>query len=491
MRERLFSLTRFFMKVMIDILSFFLAFFLALVVRQWVPALLESFSLHALSSAFYPPLSDFSFLRELWWVPIIFFCILLYYRLYSVRYPFWEETRLIFKSVVVFMLFLIFAFAFKKVSSGVSRSLIILLGIFLILLLPIFRYFGKRLMNRMGLWTEAVLIIGAGKAGRLTLKGLLEEPHLGYEVKGFLDDDPAKQGQVIEIKGKFLKIYGPIDHFRKFCDMLKIRTIFICVPSLEEEKLGLLVNKIYRYVDRVVVVPEIGGLALFDSKMHYLFLERIFFLKLNNNLHSATNRLMKRLFDLSVALVLVPFILPVLAILAILVRLDSKGPVFFIQKRMGLNHRPFYLLKFRTMYAEGDRILEEYLQDHKEAEKEWKEYKKLKNYDPRITKVGHLLRKTSLDELPQIFNILLGHMSLVGPRPYLHREKQDMEGNEDKILMTKPGITGLWQVSGRNDLVFLDRVDLDSWYVDNWSLWLDMMILIQTISVVLKRKGAY
>ena len=143
------------------------------------------------------------------------------------------------------------------------------------------------------------------------------------------------------------------------------------------------------------------------------------------------------------------------------------------------------------MYLNSDEILQEFLEKNPEAKKEWDKYKKLKSYDPRVTKIGKFLRATSLDELPQIFNVLKGDMSLVGLRPYLPREISDMGEYKDIILLTRPGITGLWQISGRNELTFQDRLKLDTWYVLNWSLWLDIVILFKTIKVVLNREGAY
>ncbi|PMP89287.1 MAG: undecaprenyl-phosphate galactose phosphotransferase WbaP, partial [Desulfurella sp.] len=165
--------------------------------------------------------------------------------------------------------------------------------------------------------------------------------------------------------------------------------------------------------------------------------------------------------------------------------------VFYVSKRLGQNGKLFNFLKFRTMYKDNDRLLKEYLSKNKEARLEWEKYQKLKNFDPRVTRIGRFLRKTSLDELPQIINVLFGQMSLVGPRPYLPQELEKIGDSINTILLTKPGITGLWQVSGRNELDFQTRVDLDCFYVTNWSLWFDIVILLKTIYAVLKQKGAY
>ncbi len=207
--------------------------------------------------------------------------------------------------------------------------------------------------------------------------------------------------------------------------------------------------------------------------------------------NSLVNEGLKRAFDIIISILLLPFILPIIGLIAILIKIDSEGPVFFIQDRLGKNGKKFKCIKFRTMYVNNDEILEDYLKRNPEKREEWNKYKKLKSFDPRVTRVGRFLRKTSLDELPQIFNVIKGDMSLVGPRPYLPKEETDMGYFKNTILLTKPGITGLWQVSGRNELEFKVRLILDERYVLNWSFWLDLLIMLKTIKVVLKREGAY
>ncbi|GIW22385.1 MAG: hypothetical protein KatS3mg068_1392 [Candidatus Sericytochromatia bacterium] len=187
---------------------------------------------------------------------------------------------------------------------------------------------------------------------------------------------------------------------------------------------------------------------------------------------------------------MMPIILPLMFLIALLIKIDSKGSILFEQERLGKNFKTFKCYKFRTMYENSQEIFDSYLLENPEALKEWQEYKKLK-HDPRITRIGNMLRKTSLDELPQIFNVLKGEMSLVGPRPYLPSEEVDMRPYSEIILSVTPGITGLWQVSGRNKLSFKQRVKLDSLYVINSNIYNDISILIKTIKVVLLREGAY
>lgn len=199
----------------------------------------------------------------------------------------------------------------------------------------------------------------------------------------------------------------------------------------------------------------------------------------------------KRLFDIVAGMIILILGIPLMGVVAFLIKLDSRGPVFYIHRRLGKNGRYFRCYKFRTMKQNCDSALEEYLQTQPAAGKEWKKFAKLRCFDPRLTTLGAKLRKYSLDELPQLINVIKGEMSLVGPRPYLPREEQQMGYAANIILQTTPGITGLWQVSGRNSVDFCGRLRLDTWYVINWTLWLDIIILFKTIRVVVTGRDAY
>jgi len=181
---------------------------------------------------------------------------------------------------------------------------------------------------------------------------------------------------------------------------------------------------------------------------------------------------------------------PLLAAIAILIKMNSPGPVFFGQQRIGQGGRRFIAWKFRSMVVDADRVLKEYLAKRPDLREEWERDQKLKN-DPRVTRVGRILRKLSLDELPQLWNVIKGEMSLVGPRPIVQDELAKYGDKGTFYLKVKPGMTGLWQVSGRNDISYKERVELDVYYVRNWSVWLDLYILARTVWVVLFGKGAY
>ena len=203
-------------------------------------------------------------------------------------------------------------------------------------------------------------------------------------------------------------------------------------------------------------------------------------------------KLIKNLFDYLFSFLFLITFLPLFLIISLLIKLSSRGPIFFLQKRIGKNNIPFKCIKFRTMYPEAKDILENLLEKDLLLKKEFEENYKIKN-DPRITTIGKLLRKTSLDELPQFINVLRGEMSIIGPRPIVKEEKKKHGKNLKKVLLIKPGITGLWQVSGRNNLTYKRRVMLDLEYVENNNLLMDLRILLRTFRVILfpVDRGAY
>ncbi len=202
----------------------------------------------------------------------------------------------------------------------------------------------------------------------------------------------------------------------------------------------------------------------------------------------------KRPFDVLFSSFILLVTLPITLFIVLLIKFFDGGNVLFRQKRPGLKGQTFELLKFRTMYPNNEEILEEYLRKNPKAREEWEKYRKLKTYDPRVTPIGRFLRKYSLDELPQFINVLKGDMSVVGPRPYLSEEFDDYNVPEEvrkKLFSVKPGITGLWQVEGRNEKTFEERIKLDLKYIENISFWNDIKIILKTIWIMLKGKGAY
>ncbi|MEN6328516.1 MAG: exopolysaccharide biosynthesis polyprenyl glycosylphosphotransferase, partial [Syntrophomonas sp.] len=270
-----------------------------------------------------------------------------------------------------------------------------------------------------------------------------------------------------------------------------IRNIILALPSKPGPELVGLTNKLKAYTHSILVLPDLIGISVTDSQITHFSNDQIVAYSTCNNLANPVNLLIKNLFDRIMGIIIFVIILPLLAFLTLIVKLDSPGPAIYSGNRIGRLGKEFRCYKFRTMYLNNDEILKDYFSKNPWEMDDWYKYAKLRGDDPRVTRVGKWLRKLSLDELPQIFNVLGGEMSLVGARPYLPREKGQMGKDADTILIAKPGITGLWQVSGRNEIDFRGRIDLETWYVRNWSMWFDITLLIRTVGVVLGRKGAY
>jgi Undecaprenyl-phosphate galactose phosphotransferase WbaP len=466
----------------IDLTAFYCSLSLAFYTRKFINAVFPDLI------AFTFPLAYF---LAIWWLPVVFVLFLSYEQLYVKKLPFWDEARECVKAVSISTVTILAMATMGKMTDGVTRLTILFLWGYCLFLFPLFRLLGKKVLFNAGLWKENVIIIGAGKAGIETAKGLRSEIHLGYNLIGFLDDDDDKIGKEIDIRGRKYKVLGKTKNFSKFVSLLNIPTIIIAIPSLPLEQLTELTNNIQKQVKNILLIPDLKGIALTNTELYHLFTQELFLLKIRNNLKSPYNRFIKRTFDITVSLLLLPVLVPLISILGVLIKIESPGPVFYRHMRVGRGSRSFGIYKFRSMYRDSQARLEKILRTDPEAKQEWESSFKLKN-DPRITRIGAYLRRTSLDEIPQILNVLTGEMSLVGPRPVVEEEiTKYYKEHSDYYELVRPGITGLWQVSGRNDVDYAVRVRLDSWYVLNWSLWLDTLMLFKTIRVVLNKEGAY
>lgn len=424
---------------------------------------------------------------RLWWIFVVWIFFFYYEGLYTRMFSYWDEIRILWRVSFLSTIGIFTIASVGKISDEISRTVIVLMGIIAVVLLPLIRMAVKKTLRRSGLLKRRVLILGAGKTGRLILKALMREPNYGYNIIGFVDDDPEKCGKVIE----GIKIHRGVDKVLHYINRCNIEDIFIAMPGVGKERLQALINKLQHKVKNILFVPDIFGIAVLGTHLRHFFYEEAFAFEMNNNLYRPVNILLKKSFDLLVSLVLLPLLFFPMMILIVLIHLDSKGPAIFSQERIGKNGRAFRCYKFRTMYADAEDRLKDLLESDPARKNEWTTFWKLKD-DPRITRVGKFLRKTSLDELPQIVNVLKGEMSFVGPRPVTADEiREHYKEAADICYSVLPGITGLWQVSGRNNTVYDYRIAMDVWYVKNWQLWLDIVILFKTVRIVLQREGAY
>ncbi len=364
-----------------------------------------------------------------------------------------------------------------------SRVMLIEVGILTILLMGIARWIEGTILawlRARGIGVSRVIIVGAGEVGRTVMRTIVAQPELGYRAIGFVDDNPQKGWTDI---GPF-KALGPLENLPQAIDQERADEVIITLPWMYHRKIMSIVRECERKNVRARIVPD-----LFQMSLSHVDVEDMGGVPLIGVREVSISKgalLIKRAMDVMGAVVGLTLGAPLLALIALAVRLDSPGPVIFRQTRVGVGGRTFEMYKFRSMY-EGAEAEQEALAELNEADGP---LFKIRD-DPRLTRVGRFLRRTSLDELPQLINVLRGEMSLVGPRPPLPSEVERYKEWHKKRLEAPPGMTGLWQVSGRSRLSFDEMVLLDIYYIENWSPWLDFKILVRTIPKVLFAEGAY
>jgi Undecaprenyl-phosphate galactose phosphotransferase WbaP len=461
----------------IDVASVLAVFWLALVMRTDVlPLFYPGFPL---DQPFRNPLN-------LWWVMLVWVFFFWYEGLYAKRFSLWDEIEALVKVAFYSTAAMFTIISIGKLSEQVSRTLVVLMGSMAVVLLPLVRVLAKRLLRALGFLRRRVLILGATESGRRIASALKQEPHYGYVVIGFLDDSLENIGTRID----GVKVHRGIDRALAYIRRSNVTDLFIAVPDEEKERVRSLINTLQHKVERVLFVPDMFGIAVLGTSVVHFFQEQVFAFEIQNNLAKPVNFVIKRCFDFLVSSVLLLILALPMLVLALLIRKDAPGPAIFRQQRVGLKGTIFDCFKFRTMYQDAETRLARILEEDPEAKEEFERHWKLKD-DPRVTKMGRFLRMTSLDELPQLINVFKGEMSIVGARPYIPQELSLLGDRRDTILLTKPGITGLWQVSGRSTTQYELRIALDSWYVQNWNLWLDIVILFKTLLVVVRKEGAY
>jgi len=464
--------------VLTDVVTIALSLGIAVLARfYWLPRVNSDLSVPALSFWNHIVASVW-----MWSVLVVFLAV---EGLYTQRRSMWNEIGHLVKAIGLGVVAILAAAALAQLSPGVSRATILLTALNLLILLPIVRYWAKWVLGKTGLWRKRILIIGAADTARLAAQGLTSDPVLGYEVVGLLDDEPLKRGTCVSIcGGKQAYVLGSVAETRIQMERTRAKDVLVAIPGMPEEKLVALVHRLQSYCESIYVVPQLWGLPMMHLQIEGFLRQRVMMFKLSNNLAKPWNSWLKRSLDLLLGAVLTVLIFPFALLIAGLIKLDSKGPALFVQERLGYRGRNFRCIKFRTMRLDGDAKLGQYLEDNPHAADEWRKYAKLRDYDPRLTRVGRFLRRWSVDELPQLINILKGEMSLIGPRPYLPQERSRIGVNLSTILSSRPGVTGFWQVNGRNHVTIDERVQLEAWYVRNWTLWLDCIVLAKTFKAL-------
>ena len=426
--------------IFFDILVILFSIFLAVSMRNFLNIFCDDFPVIGYSYIFFNG------------VYMTLILILGYLGIYTKRFDFWHETKVIIQACFLAFFILFAGLALGQNTEYYSRSTLIFIFLFSGILIPCSKLLVKKILFKLGIWKKTAKVITDNEDFK---SGLFDDYYLGY------------------IKSSNSK------HNVLFIDSL----------NLSKEQLNKIIEENVRSSREIIFTPVLNGYDYSQSYIYNMFNSRTNVFTLENKLLSKLNRIIKAAIDYMLVVCSIFFWGPVLILIAFwLKREDPKGDILFKQRRLGVNGKEFFCYKFRSMHSDQS-FMPKWLENHPEEKAYYEIYHKYM-HDPRITKVGAFLRKTSLDELPQLLNVLRGEMSLIGPRPYMVIEKKDIGRKAPLVLAVKPGITGLWQVSGRSDVDFNERVEMDVWYMKNWSLWNDIVILLKTIATVLGRGGA-
>ena len=398
-------------------------------------------------------------------------------------FSWFDEVFRVMTGTATGIILMVFVIVFFFRPQLYSRLIFFYAGILVVILLGISRLIRRmvqRYLRRKGLGVDRLLIVGAGEVGRTVMRNIVAQPALGYHIVGFVDDDPDKGKTDI---GRF-RALGSTDNLAHLVGELRIDDVIITLPWMYHRKIVSIIAQCERHQVGVRIVPDVFQMTL--SHLDTEDLGGIPMIGVREIHISRGELLIKRAMDVLISLVALVLLFPFLVMIGLAIKLETPGPVLFKQLRVGKGERLFALYKFRSMREGAHEELEQLL-DRNEATGP---LFKIRN-DPRVTKVGRFLRRTSLDELPQLLNVLTGHMSLVGPRPAPPSEVQRYQAWHKRRLEVSPGLSGLWQVSGRSALTFDEMVLLDLYYIEHWSPLLDLQILIKTLPQIFLGEGAY
>jgi Undecaprenyl-phosphate galactose phosphotransferase WbaP len=398
-----------------------------------------------------------------------------------------QEIKRVSYANTVMTVFLTALFFLQQSGLRYSRLMFLFFWIFILIIAPLARMLARKLGVRYHFWGEPVALIGFGPQGKHVYQYLQNNPT--YGIKPVVIVNGVEAEEVDRQASGTLEI--PITHLARNHRLLRkagISTAILAPEEIPQELRKDLVDEQEFGLDRLILVSNLHWIG--DTAMVPHDLGGVLGLEVERNLLHTREQVTKKLLDFGVMLLAALFGFPLMVVISILIRLDSKGPALFRQSRVGKGGQQFRVWKFRTMVENADESLEMHLDENPQLRAEWQTVHKLK-HDPRITRIGRFLRKTSLDELPQLINVLHGEMSIVGPRPIMQDEVKLYKDGYKLYTQVQPGITGLWQISGRSDTSYENRVAMDEYYIRHWSTWMDIYILIRTLWVVFKQTGAY
>jgi Undecaprenyl-phosphate galactose phosphotransferase WbaP len=392
-----------------------------------------------------------------------------------------EMRRVVCSLSAVFLIFATATFLWRT-EDAYSRSALLMGWAASSPAILIGRALTRRWLVKKPWWGVPAVVLGSGVAARRMVRKF-RDGRLGVKVAGVFSED-----QILSWTQDMPPILGALDRAPGVVGARVAEYAIVAVAPKSNLELRRVIEDYCRGFRHVLLVPDMPGVCSMGVTARDIEGELGF--ELPQRLFHRGSAAAKRAIDCAASLALLAFLVPLFALIAVAIKLTSRGPVFYGHLRQGRNGKVFYALKFRTMVADADRVLADYLVSNTEAVPEWRRNRKLRN-DPRITRVGKWLRRSSLDELPQLINVLIGQMSLVGPRPIVKEEIAKYGRVYGLYTRVLPGLTGLWQISGRNNTTYEERVEYDEHYVHNWSVWLDLYILVRTIKTVATGEGAY
>jgi Undecaprenyl-phosphate galactose phosphotransferase WbaP len=406
---------------------------------------------------------------------------------YTRRSAFWEETRVVWRYVAIVALVNFALNFFVQLSS--TRTVPLLAWSLALVMLPMGRLMAREWMIQAGFWRRNALVVGEGLNAREACDALRRERHMGVEVAGMATFSGTWVSETDELSGIPMQLLD--QDVEALARQLGCEVIVVALDDSARGGAAQLVRSLHAQQFEVFVVPALEGVPVHGLQAQHFFSNDVLFLRLQHKLLSPMPRFLKRTIDLVASSVLLIGLSPLMAWVIWRIWREDGGPMLYSQARVGSDGQDFAFIKFRSMVKNADEVLESWKTSRPALYAEYEANNFKLSKDPRVLRVGHFIRRTSIDELPQLWNVLRGEMSLVGPRPLLRRELPDYSAEAMELyLQVRPGLTGLWQVSGRSQTTFAQRSALDSWYVRNWSLWVDCVILLKTVRVVLSGRGA-
>ncbi|MEX1167576.1 MAG: undecaprenyl-phosphate galactose phosphotransferase WbaP [Hydrogenophaga sp.] len=402
------------------------------------------------------------------------------------RKPWWDELRQLLTVIAVAaMADAVFNYLGKwqisRLWTGLTWALVFVL-------LPLGRYYARKYVLAAGLLAQPYVLVGRPEDMAQAAAALASEPLMGFTPVALVCPEPLPKA--MQLGGRSLTPIALSANVRQFLAQPGAYQVVAVLPEHNASWMRDFAQDQMLTRDDITIVPALSGLPMLGMEVSHFFSHEVLLLRARNSLARRGPQLIKRALDLLIAGALMVLLVPLFAWVAWRIKREGGGPVFFTQVRVGKNGELFKFIKFRSMVLDADNALERWKTENEALYVQYLASNfKLAN-DPRITPIGRIIRRTSIDELPQLVNVLLGQMSIVGPRPLLPRELSEYGRSINTYNKARPGITGLWQISGRSTTTFDHRIAMDLWYVRNWSLWYDCVILLRTIKVVFKQEGA-